>query len=153
MSPRTLWPVSTRRLIVTALVCGLAILVAGGIQLFRLKGADRVELPGLGQARDVNGVRVTAVALRDVSTTTVVEVELAALDSSTTGSAGDGWTLLRRTTFAPVGVPSGAGTPCATVTLSVTPQRCVVAFDAGASGDRYLAYHRGPIEARWALGR
>jgi len=144
--------VSPRRLILTALVCGLAILVAGGIQLFRISGNDPVELPRLGERRTVSGVEVTAVAVHDVGTATVVEVEVkAAPDASRSGSAGEGWTLFRTSTFAPAAVPAGSGEPCAAVSLSAVAQRCVVAFEAPGDGDRFLEYARDGVVARWAL--
>ena len=52
--------VSTRKLIVVALLCGLAILVAGGIQLFRISDADdrTVEVLAEGEAATVGSITV-----------------------------------------------------------------------------------------------
>ena len=146
---------STRRLILTALVCGLAILVAGGIQLFRLADDDPVELPGIGDRRVVEGVGVTVVAVDAVDGRTVVTVSLSASGPDAADAvgadAGEGWTLLRGDITGPVEVPAGAGIPCDAVTVAEVAAECVVAFAPAAEGDRYLAFRRGDVEARWAL--
>jgi hypothetical protein len=139
-------------LILTALVCGLAILVAGGIQLIRLSDSEPVQLPGLGERRTVSGVDVRVVSVTAIAGTTVVAVELQAAPEAAGGSAGEGWSLLRRSIFAPVAPPAGAaGTPCEALTLAAAVQRCTVAFEASGDDDRFLAYRRGDVEARWAL--
>jgi hypothetical protein len=51
--------VSTRKLIVVALLCGLAILVAGGIQLFRILTVDEATLPNVGEQITVGGIEAT----------------------------------------------------------------------------------------------
>lgn len=144
---------STRRLILTALVCGLAILVAGGVQLFRLADAERVELPGIGEARTVGGVEVVVTGVSEFDELTVVAVELSAVDDAAVGaSVAEGWTLLRGTTSTPVdATPGVAGTACDQVVLAVAPVSCVVVFNPPGAGDRYLAFARGGVEARWAL--
>jgi hypothetical protein len=55
--------VSTRKLIAVALLCGLAILVAGGIQLFRIsdRRGHTVEVLEEGQSATVGGVQVAVV--------------------------------------------------------------------------------------------
>ena len=51
---------STRRLILLALACGLAILVAGSIQLVRISRSDNTVAVGrIGDTKDVDGVAVT----------------------------------------------------------------------------------------------
>ncbi len=146
---------STRRLILTALVCGLAILVAGGIQLFRLADDEPVELPGLGAQRVVSGIAVTVVSVEDLEGRTVVTVELAASGADAAPAlrapGGEGWSLLRGTISSPVDVPAGGGTPCTDIAVTDRPQRCVVAFAPPDEGVRYLAFSRGGVEARWVL--
>ncbi len=139
-------------MILTALVCGLAILVAGGIQLFRLSDAEEIELPGLGDRRAVGGVEVIVENVGETGSLTLVAVSVQATGTGVTGPAGDGWTLLRRTTFQPVAVPEGTGTPaCSEIELSPEPQECVVAFEAPGDDARFVAYRRDGVEARWAL--
>ena len=50
--------VSTRKLIAIALLCGLAILIAGGIQLFRLSDTSErtVEVLAEGETATVGGI-------------------------------------------------------------------------------------------------
>ena len=140
---------STRKLILTALVCGLAILVAGGIQLFRLKDSDPVTLPKLGETRVISGVSVTPQRVDDEGDLTVVTVSLKAADSSVQ-IAGNGWTLLRKDTFASVD-PPGDSVSCPTLELTTSEQTCVVAFAAPGDAARFLGYRRKGAEARWAL--
>lgn len=143
---------STRRLILTALVCGLAILLAGGIQLFRIADDDPVELPGLGDARTVSGVEVTVVNVGETGDATLVEVSVRATSPDVTGNAGEGWTLVRGNPFSPIDVPADAGAvACSTVELTADAQDCVVAFAAPGNDARFLGYQRGSVEARWAL--
>jgi hypothetical protein len=55
--------VSTRKLIAVALLCGLAILVAGGIQLFRISDRSQrtVDVLEQGQPATVGGITLTVV--------------------------------------------------------------------------------------------
>jgi hypothetical protein len=54
--------VSTRRLILLALACGLAILVAGSIQLVRIsRNEPTVEVGRIGTSATIGGVAVTLV--------------------------------------------------------------------------------------------
>ena len=68
--------VSTRKLIAVALLCGLAILVAGGIQLFRIsdRSGRTVEVLEEGQSATVGGVRVEVVS--SVRTAEALEVRV-----------------------------------------------------------------------------
>ena len=76
--------VSTRKLIAVALLCGLAILVAGGIQLFRISDrSDRtVEVLDEGQSATVGGVQVQVVSSVRTGSALGVSVRL--------GAPGDG---------------------------------------------------------------
>ena len=76
--------VSTRKLIAVALLCGLAILVAGGIQLFRIsdRSGRTVEVLEEGQSATVGGVQVQVVS--SVRTGGALEV------SVRLGAPGDG---------------------------------------------------------------
>jgi hypothetical protein len=126
-------------------------LVAGGVQLLRLADADEVQLPGLGDSRTVGGIVVTVLAVRDIDDLTVVDVALQGSPGGPEVNGGDGWTLLRRTTFGPVSAPPEAGVACGTITVTETETRCSVTFAAPGDDGRFLAYRRGDVEARWAL--
>ncbi len=148
---------STRRLILTALVCGLAILVAGGVQLFRVAGTDPVELPVLGESRTLGGVTVSVVAADLADDLNVITVELRAVDDTAVGAdAATGWTMLQGTgrPTGPIGGPAADGsssTPsCSTIRLTTTSQRCTLGF-AGGTGDRYVSYSRSDVLAQWAI--
>lgn len=148
---------STRRLILTALACGLVILLAGGIQLVRLTGSEATPLPGIGQARTVSAVRVTPVSVADTDALLVVTVDLVAAAPEAEGTAaGSGWRLLRGADLhQPLNTGGGdaQAVPCASVTVGSVVTRCVLVFDGGGSGDRLLAYALGDQTARWDLGR
>ena len=77
--------VSTRKLIVVALVCGLAILVAGGIQLFRIAGTDdrTVEVLAEGEAATVGSVTVSVEGSEHDGAVIRAMVRLSAPDETT----------------------------------------------------------------------
>jgi len=139
--------VSTRRLIALALVCGLAILVAGTIQLLVLAGDDDRDgggLSDLGVGAVVDGVTVGALDARRDGPTLVLSVSFADADEPASELAV-GWAL-----FAPDAdlVPRAAlppdARPCPD-TVAADEVRCDVAFDLGDDprSGTYLAGWRG----------
>lgn len=137
---------STRKLILLALVCGLAILLAGGVKLFQIVADEpRVELLRLGQAAEVGDMTVTVYAIHDGGEVTLVDVELVGVDGAV---VAEGWTLLAEgTPRAPVELPDGVGVACP-ATDTDRPVRCTVAFDA-AERVQAVAYRRGDQQRQW----
>jgi len=139
-------------LIGLALICGLAILVAGMIQLFRLQGAkDSAEAKSIGTSTVVDGVRAAVTNASRTPDGLILMVEV------TSGDAGIddpsiGWGVLDRgrvvTMASATCEPSGKLTPRATV-------RCTLSFASGRTelADLVAAYRYGNATANWVLGR
>ena len=162
---------STRKLILTALLCGLAILIAGGIQLIRIADDKPVSLPTIGEERVVGGVSVLPVEVIEAEGVSVVTLQVRSTEDAVPGALG-AWTMVRGATFSPVALPADLPDPvlpgdiatgdlgdCAPLTVPAQPTSgtafvvglCRVAFAAPGGGARYLAFKRGTVEARWAL--
>jgi hypothetical protein len=148
--------VKTRTLILLAMGCGLAILVAGGAFLWRVTvNKDELTVPEIrapGQSQQIGPVTATVTGSTDVGDVVVVQVHLAASDRLP--DAGTGWSLVvsgDTSARAPVAVPPGGGTACAGT--AVEPGRaldCAVAFPSG-DGDRYVAFAVGDVQRQWKL--
>lgn len=145
-------PVSTRRLIITALVCGMAILLAGGVFLVRIAN-NRVEITTnrIGDVVRVGDLRVTVVRVTEGADALRVGVEIDATDATLAASvdAEERWTLViggARDRLEPTG-----GTPCRGARIeSGRTLTCDLAF-APADGPTYLSFELGEGGARWRL--
>ena len=151
-------PVSTRKLIAVALVAGLAILLAGGIQLVLLAGrgdddgGDARALAELGTSVVIDGVDVAATAARREGPLLVLTVSFgAAGDGADADTSVDelarGWALFAPDAdLVPRADPPAGAAPCPAVPVpDGTPVVCDVAFTIGedpASGS-YLASFQG----------
>lgn len=141
-------PMKTRTLLLLALGCGLAILLAGGVLLFMLAGQDDPEPPvALGVESSVGDMRVIVLSAVEQPAAEVLTVELVV------GGVDDpdgvaGFELIA--SGRPVS-PSDAST-CGPTT--VEPQPCTLEFDVStADGEsRVLRYRRGDDQVRWDVG-
>lgn len=130
---------STRRLILLALVCGLAILLAGGIKLFQVADEDlSVEVLALGQSARVGDMDVTVTRVERRGDATVVAVELGGVEAPE-GAAG--WVMLgdgerHEPTGTCGAVPAQGST------------RCELAF-ADVDRVQAVAYARGGEQRQW----
>jgi hypothetical protein len=128
--------VSTRKLIAVALLCGLAILVAGGIQLFRISRAEETTVPGVGDRVVVEGYDVTvdAADVRTDRIEMVVEMTASASGSGLEDVAGS-WSVStgnQRNAVAGFGAPP---TPPECPAGGLEPGQtlsCSLAFERGA---------------------
>jgi hypothetical protein len=139
----------TRTLLLLALGCGLAILLAGGVLLVQLAGQDDPEPPvALGVASSVGDMRVTVVAAVEQPETAVLTVELVVGGVDDADGAA-GFVLIVSGRPVP---PSDAST-C--VTTTVEPGPCTLVFDVStADGEsRVLRFRRGDDQARWDVGQ
>ena len=146
----------TRTLITLAVACGLAILVAGAVFLWRVTAnRDELTVPEIkapGQSQQVGPVTATVDGSDDVGTLVVVRVHLQS--DQPVSDAGLGWSLVvsgDTTARAPVALPDGQGVACAG--QAVPPGvglDCALAFPAG-DGDRYVAFAVGPTQRQWRL--
>jgi hypothetical protein len=139
--------VRTRTLLLLAVVCGLAILAAGTIQLLRLTGDDEPdELHAVGDTVTVGDLDVTVVAFDDAAGTSTVELRVGGVDDP------DGVDEFRLVVPGESLAPTGAGADDCDGTTIAT-QRCTLTFDTGgaAGSGRVLLYRRGDDVARWEL--
>lgn len=146
-------PVSTRRLILAALLCGIAILVAGGIQLLVLAGRGDQRAPdallGLGTAATVEGVRATVVSSHPSTDRLELEVEMSS--TSAVDDAAEGWVLLSRSGTRLEARPP-ASEACDGLAVGSDPVRCRLGFAPPAEGGTTVAvYARGSRRASWTV--
>lgn len=134
---------STRRLILLALACGIAILVAGGVKLLQVAGDQpRVTVLALGERAQVGDVTAAVLAVRTTAEALLVDVEVGGLGGVDPGA---GWVVLadgqRREAM------DGA-TQCP-VAVDDQPVACTVTFPP-ADRVQAVAYARGGEQRQWA---
>jgi hypothetical protein len=136
----------TRTLLLLALACGLAIMLAGAVFLFQLAAQDDLAEPvPLGEPVRVGDMQVSVTAAGEQGDGRLtVEVEIGGTFDE---QPADEFRLIA--SGRPVGL---ADTTCAPADSSI--QACLVTFDvAQADGvSRVLFYERGDDQARWVLG-
>ena len=138
---------STRKLILWALVCGVLILVAGSAKLFQTSQQSvQVQLLELGDSVTLGDMTVSVTALRDIDDRTLVDVTMVGVAEA---QAMDGWKLLAAGKVTdPVLLPVGAGTECTLTQLEITLV-CTVAFPV-SEGTRTVSYVRAGEQRQWA---
>ena len=138
---------STRKLILWALICGVLILVAGSAKLFQTSQQSvQVQLLELGDSVTLGDMTVSVTALRDVDDRTLVDVTMVGVAEA---QAMDGWKLLAAGKVTePVLLPVGEGTECTLTQLEKTLV-CTVAFPV-SEGTRTVAYVRAGEQRQWA---
>jgi hypothetical protein len=138
--------VKTRTLLLLAIGCGLAILIAGGVQLLRVGGQDTSsKLLATGQPGKAGDVSVTLVSAAPVNADgdMVVDVRIGGTDDA---KGFDGFTLVGPGKVAPV-----AASTCPGITADV--RDCTLRFStAGMQGSsRQLVFRRADAQLRWVL--
>ena len=138
---------STRKLILWALICGVVILIAGTAKLFQTSQKPvEVQLLALGDAVTLGDMTVSVTALRDTADRTLVDVTMVGVAEA---QAMDGWKMLASGEVSdPVMLPVGAGTECTLTKLAET-LTCTVAFPV-SEGTRTVAYIRAGEQRQWA---
>lgn len=138
---------STRKLILTALVCGLAIMLAGGFKLIQVARDDvEVKVLELGTMSTLGDMTVSVTEIRATADRTLVKVTITGVDGA---DPREGWRLLANGKVAtPVESRPTDGVPCATVSATST-QTCDIAF-APATGSVTVAYLRSGLQSQWA---
>ena len=135
----------TRTLLLLAVGCGLAILVAGGVFFLQIAQTDTAttSLP-IGATAQAGDLEVTVVGATESDGRLSVDVELAGVDADVRND----FTLLAGTALAPVGDAPGE---C--VRATVAPQQCTLVFDTSAvvADVRVLLVRRGEDQHRWTL--
>ena len=138
---------STRKLILWALVCGVLILAAGTAKLFQTSQKPvEVQLLEFGESVTLGDMTVSVTALRDTADRTLVDVTMVGVAEA---QAMDGWKMLASGEVSdPVMLPVGAGTECTLTQLEKTLV-CTVAFPV-SEGTRTIAYVRAGEQRQWA---
>jgi hypothetical protein len=142
--------VSTRKLIVVALLCGLAILVAGGIQLLRIADTDdrTVEVLAEGESATVGSVTVAVEGSGRDGAVITATVRLSAAEETSVPRSS--FTLLAGGRLHRALASEGASGCPSQVTVGRTPTSCDVAFE-GDDGTATLAFSRDGEQAQWRL--
>ena len=138
---------STRKLILWALLCGVLILIAGTAKLFQTSQKPvEVQLLALGDSVTLGDMTVSVTALRDTADRTLVDVTMVGVAEA---QAMDGWKMLAAGEVSdPVMLPVDAGTECTLTKLAET-LTCTVAFPV-SEGTRTVAYIRAGEQRQWA---
>lgn len=142
----------TRTLLILAVTCGLAILIAGGIQLLRLANEDDPAPPrSIGDSAQLGDAVVTVVGYEVVGDAIAVTVTLSGVDDP---DGLNGFTLLApgAATSVDATVATASNTPaCSGFTMA--PVTCVLWFAADdlEGSDRQLVFQRAADYARWRL--
>jgi hypothetical protein len=145
--------VKTRNLVVLALLCGMAILIAGGFQLLRLASSkdDQVTVLAPGTVVDMDGVGVTVREATLSDGVTDVLVQLDARDA-TLLDASVGWALLAKGQLLdPVEPVTGTAAPCDGIEVPQgTTMQCLLGFEGNGAGGT-VSYSRSDQQQQWAL--
>jgi hypothetical protein len=139
---------STRKLILTALVCGLAILIAGGAKLIQVANDEaEVEVLALGDVATLGDMTVSVLDIDRRAEATFVTVTMTGVDL--TSGAAEGWRLLADGRVQIPDADSEAN-GCTTV-AAATVTRCTVQFESAESAPT-VAYVRAGEQRQWAAG-
>jgi hypothetical protein len=140
--------VRTRTLLILAVCCGFAILLAGGIQLSRIANEEPsdVEFSVIGERVEVGDMTIVVESFEEADGVATVAVRIGGVDDE------DGSAEFRLGVAGDVIAPNGSGVgACGATTVDV--QSCELAFAVAdaAGGARILVYRRGDEDARWEL--
>ena len=139
----------TRTLLLLAVSCGLAILLAGGIQLLRLANQQAPTPPlAIGGTGTAGDAMVTVVAVVDAGDTFEVTVELSGVDDP---DGLEGFTLVGFDLAVKPLLSDGAPGTCSGFT--VAPVECTLVFPNTdfPTVDRQLLLERAEDRVRWKL--
>jgi hypothetical protein len=151
--------VSTRKLILLALACGLAILVAGSIQLLRITNNQASTLSE-GDTTELSTVRVTVVSsqVRGGSLYVVAHLKVASSAAAPLDDAGAGWSVLTGGLKEPTGATTAPDAqPPACVGLGIAQGQetdCTLHFlvDPRTPKSTFVTYRFVGDQATWAVG-
>ena len=138
---------STRKLIMWALFCGVLILGAGVFKLWQTTGdGAKVQLLQLGDSALLGDMNVSVNSVSKSATQTLVEVSMQGVEGA---DALSGWRMLVGGVISEAQpLVDGSDTPCSTTKLS-EPTMCTVAFPV-SEGTPTVAYIRAGQQEQWA---
>lgn len=150
---------STRRLILLALACGLAILVAGGVQLLRISNNEGSTL-SLGDSAELATVGASVAAAEVVDEHVRVVVRLSQDASASAAFEGGlvGWSLLTgglKEPVAAVAETDGVIPSCDDLTVAPgSSVECSLSFPVVPTrdGTTYVTFSFAGSSATWLLG-
>lgn len=138
---------STRKLILTALVCGLAILIAGGVKLIQVSDKETtVEVLSMGETATLGDMTVSVVDIAESGESTLVKVTMVGVELAS--GAADGWRMLADGLVAEPLLVQDHPEACDAVSVA-TPVTCVVGFGP-ADSEPTIAYVRAGEQSQWA---
>lgn len=134
----------TRTLLLLSVACGLAILLAGGVQLLRISGNEPSSALGLGDTGRAGDAVVVVQSYSESGPSAVVTVVLSGVDDA---DGLDGFGLRAPNTV----VAPSADSTCAGFTVEAVT--CTLVFPAAtlAATDRQLVFQRGEGRVLWNL--
>jgi hypothetical protein len=138
---------STRKLIMWALCCGVLILGAGLFKLWQTTGdGAKVQLLQLGESAVLGDMTVAVNSVSKSETQTLVEVSMQGVEGA---DALSGWRMLVGAVISEAQpLSDGSVTPCTTTKLA-EPTICTVAFPV-SEGTPTIAYIRAGQQEQWA---
>lgn len=136
---------STRKLILTALVCGLAIMLAGGFKLFQVATEDvEAVVYDLGSEQTLGDMLVTVLEVQQSDAETTVSVRMRGVE----GADGyEGWKLLADGKLSDPIVTADTP-PC--VTKMAQYVECEIPFIGSTGTSLTVAYQRANLQSQWA---
>ncbi len=136
---------STRKLILTALVCGLAIMLAGGLKLFQV-ATDEVDavVLQLGTEQKLGDMTVSVTDVQQETAGTYVTVSMRGVDSA---DGVEGWKMFANGELSDP-LAESDGEECVTKVARVVS--CVLQFPPSAGSSVTVFYKRAEASAQWA---
>ena len=135
---------STRKLIFTALICGLAIMLAGGIKLLQVANDDtELIVHSFGVEQTLSDMTVSVTKVEQSATTTEVTISARGVQDA---DPVEGWRLLAG---GQVLIPLNPQTQLCRATDTVETTTCVIEFPA-SQGVVTVAYIRAGAQSQWA---
>lgn len=139
---------STRKLILTALICGLAIMLAGGIKLLQVATDDaEVVLLSAGEKSTLSDMTVAVESVEVEADMTIVTVSMVGVEG---GDAIEGWRVVSDGEVLAPTNPTGSDRPWCETTAKSETRTCALAFPA-TSGAITVAYLRAGEQTQWSL--
>jgi hypothetical protein len=139
----------TRTLLLLAVLCGLAILVAGSVQLLRLTDDNGGDDLGVGDTAAAGDLVVTVESAAEAAEFMRVNVRMSGVDDA---SGIDGFRLVvPGAALVPLSPAQAGEEACAA--LTVAEQTCTLVFGTAATegSARVLLLRRGEDQQRWVL--
>ena len=137
----------TRTLLLLAVACGLAILVAGSIKIFLIADEKTPPQLAIGESAKVGDMKVTVDSVERRNGQTLVSVELVGVDDP---DGATSWVLgVLGSQLKPLDPPADAGRRCGATDKS-SPTQCVLAFPTDETKG-ILRYVRAGQTARWDI--